>query len=88
MRTHIGMLALGDLEPGKWRELTPKEVIALSTPAPEIKLLRGNAAVCPGETERSDAGRRQESRAHGASSRSGRTAETRARPQRRRSVFV
>ncbi len=40
-RTHIGMLALGDLEPGKWRELTSKEVVALSTPAPEIKMLRG-----------------------------------------------
>ncbi len=40
LRTQIGMLGLGDLEPGKWRELTPKEVIALSTPAPEIKTLR------------------------------------------------
>ncbi|MFN8448482.1 MAG: hypothetical protein U0521_07790 [Anaerolineae bacterium] len=39
-RTHIGMLALGDLAPGQWRELTPKEVLALKTPAPEIKLLR------------------------------------------------
>ena len=41
IRTHIGMLALGDLESGKWRELNAKEVVALSTPAPEIKTLRG-----------------------------------------------
>ncbi len=40
VRTHIGMLPLGELEPGKWRELTPKEVMALSTPSPEIKTLR------------------------------------------------
>jgi len=41
IRTHIGLLALGDLEPGQSRPLTAKEVIALSTPAPEIKALRG-----------------------------------------------
>ncbi len=39
-RTHIGMLALGDLEPGQSRELTAKEVLALKTPSPEIKALR------------------------------------------------
>lgn len=40
IRTHIGMLPLGNLESGKWRDLSPKEVMALSTPAPEIKTLR------------------------------------------------
>ncbi len=50
VRTHIGMLALGDLEPGKWRELTPKEIIALSTPAPEIKALRAQSRRRPVET--------------------------------------
>ena len=40
VRTHIGMYALGDLEPGETRVLTAKDVMALSTPAPEIKLLR------------------------------------------------
>jgi pseudouridine synthase len=39
-RTHMGMLALGNLEPGQSRELTPKEVMALRTPSPEIKSLR------------------------------------------------
>jgi pseudouridine synthase len=41
IRTHIGLLALGDLEPGQSRPLNAKEVVALSTPAPEIKTLRG-----------------------------------------------
>ncbi len=40
VRTHIGMYALGDLQPGQTRELTPKDVIALSTPSPEIKGLK------------------------------------------------
>ncbi len=40
VRTHIGMYALGDLATGQTRELTPKDVIALSTPSPEIKGLR------------------------------------------------
>lgn len=44
-RTHIGMLALGSLAPGQWRELTPKEVLALKTPAPESKLLRSKASI-------------------------------------------
>ena len=40
-RTHIGMFALGDLAPGQWREMTPKEVMLLKTAAPEVKSLRG-----------------------------------------------
>ncbi len=35
-RTHIGKLALGTLRQGEWRELTPKDVKALSTPADEL----------------------------------------------------
>lgn len=44
VRTHIGRLALGDLETGHWRELTPKEVLALKTPSPEIKLVQTRSA--------------------------------------------
>ncbi len=40
VRTHIGMFALGDLAPGASRELNAKEILALSTPSPEIKRLR------------------------------------------------
>lgn len=40
IRTHIGMFALGDLAPGQWREMTAKDVMALKSPAPEIKSLR------------------------------------------------
>jgi pseudouridine synthase len=40
IRTHIGMLPLGDLEVGKWRELTAKEVMLLRASAPEGKALR------------------------------------------------
>jgi len=44
VRTRIGMLELGNLRPGEWRELTPKEVRDLATPSPEIKqLLRTSA---------------------------------------------
>jgi pseudouridine synthase len=50
LRTHIGMYALGDLVPGATRVLTAKDVIALSTPAPEIKLLRAQ----PRRTRRSE----------------------------------
>jgi 23S rRNA pseudouridine2605 synthase len=49
VRTHIGMLPLGDLEPGKWRELSLKEVLALSTPSPEIKTLRAQKRRAPAE---------------------------------------
>lgn len=51
IRTHIGMLALGDLESGKWRELNAKEVEALNTPAPEIKTLRGKQRRSAAEKE-------------------------------------
>ena len=44
IRTHLGMFALGDLAPGQWRELTPPEVVALSTPSPEIKTIRAQIA--------------------------------------------
>jgi 23S rRNA pseudouridine2605 synthase len=40
IRTHIGMLALGALEVGRWRELTQKEIMLLRTSAPEGKALR------------------------------------------------
>ncbi len=40
VRTHLGMFALGDLAPGASRTMTPKEIMALSTPSPEIKSLR------------------------------------------------
>lgn len=50
-RTHIGMLALGDLASGQWRELTPKEVLALKTPAPEIRLLRAQSRSKPAASE-------------------------------------
>lgn len=40
LRTHIGMYPLGDLAPGATRVLTAKDILALSTPAPEIKQLR------------------------------------------------
>lgn len=40
VRTRIGMLELGTLKPGEWRELTPKDVEALATPSPEIKTIR------------------------------------------------
>lgn len=40
VRTHIGMYQLGDLAPGATRNLSTKDIMALSTPAPEIKELR------------------------------------------------
>ena len=40
VRTRIGMLDLGTLKPGEWRELTPKEVEELSTPSPELKAIK------------------------------------------------
>ncbi|NDJ61505.1 MAG: rRNA pseudouridine synthase [Chloroflexi bacterium] len=39
-RIQLGMLQLGDMRPGEWRELTPREVEALKTPASELKQLR------------------------------------------------
>lgn len=48
-RTHIGRLALGDLAPGQWRELTPKEVLALKTPSPEVNMLRAQPSRKPAE---------------------------------------
>lgn len=39
LRTHIGSLALGELRPGEWRELTPKDIRALSTPADELRAI-------------------------------------------------
>lgn len=48
VRTHIGMFAMTDLPPGASRELTQKEILALSTPSPEIKRLRAET------TRRSD----------------------------------
>jgi 23S rRNA pseudouridine2605 synthase len=36
-RTFIGQLGIGALRPGEWRELTPKEIMALKTPAEELK---------------------------------------------------
>lgn len=39
VRTHIGMLSIEGLRPGEWRELTPKDVRALSTPSPVLKEL-------------------------------------------------
>src|SRR5690606_32627301 len=43
VRTHLGMFALGDLAPGASRTMTPKEIMALSTPSPEIKSLRAQS---------------------------------------------
>jgi 23S rRNA pseudouridine2605 synthase len=40
VRTHIGQLELGTLERGDWRHLTATDVKNLSTPAPELKLIR------------------------------------------------
>jgi pseudouridine synthase len=40
VRTHIGAYALSDLAPGATRTLSAKDILALSTPAPEIKGLR------------------------------------------------
>lgn len=40
IRTRIGMLDIGTLKPGEWRELTPKDVSALSTPSPELKTIK------------------------------------------------
>ncbi|MFN8375394.1 MAG: pseudouridine synthase [Anaerolineae bacterium] len=39
VRTQIGKLELGNLKPGEWRELTGKEINALSTPADEIQFI-------------------------------------------------
>ncbi|MEP7293542.1 MAG: pseudouridine synthase [Chloroflexota bacterium] len=59
VRTHIGMFALGDLAPGETHTLNPKEILALGTPAPEIKALRSQSrralakrgAAAPADTE-------------------------------------
>jgi pseudouridine synthase len=40
LRTNIGMLDLGELRAGDWRELTPREVKLMSTPSPELKGIR------------------------------------------------
>lgn len=40
LRTNIGMLDLGELRPGDWRELTAREVKLMSTPSPELKGIR------------------------------------------------
>lgn len=37
VRTHIGQLSVEGLRPGEWRELTPQDVKALSTPSPALK---------------------------------------------------
>jgi pseudouridine synthase len=39
-RTHIGQLAMGDLKPGDYRELSPSEVKAMSTPDPILRTIR------------------------------------------------
>lgn len=39
-RTHIGKLALGDLRPGEWRELTPADVQAMLAPFAPLKANR------------------------------------------------
>ena len=43
VRTHIGMLSLGNLKLGEWRELTMDEVKLLKTPSPELKGLKAAA---------------------------------------------
>jgi 23S rRNA pseudouridine2605 synthase len=40
LRTHIGMLELGTLAPGEWRELSAHDVKMLSSAAPELKFIR------------------------------------------------
>ena len=40
VRTRIGMLELGTLKPGEWRELTARDVEELSTPSPELKAIK------------------------------------------------
>lgn len=40
LRTHIGMLPIGELRPGEWRELSARDLALLKTPAPELRLLR------------------------------------------------
>jgi 23S rRNA pseudouridine2605 synthase len=39
VRTHIGKLEIGTLRPGEWRELTGKEVNALSMPSDELETI-------------------------------------------------
>ncbi len=43
LRTHIGMLSLGTLRPGEWRELTPQDLKELSTTSPELKAIKNRA---------------------------------------------
>jgi pseudouridine synthase len=40
IRTHIGQLAMGDMKPGEYRELSPSEVKAMSTPDPILRTIR------------------------------------------------
>ncbi|MBL8133698.1 MAG: pseudouridine synthase [Anaerolineae bacterium] len=40
VRTHIGLLSLGELRPGEWKELTASEIKLLMTPAPELRRLK------------------------------------------------
>ncbi|NUQ02246.1 MAG: pseudouridine synthase, partial [Anaerolineae bacterium] len=40
VRTHIGLLSLGELRPGEWKELTASDIKLLMTPAPELRRLK------------------------------------------------
>lgn len=79
VRTRIGMLELGDLPPGQWRELTPKEVNDLATPSPEIKELRRASGR---RGPRRDGGERPERRREPQAAGQERSAPGESRPRR------
>jgi pseudouridine synthase len=62
VRTQMGMLELGTLKSGEWRELSVDDVRALSTPAPELKAIKREG--------RRPAGREPQVRENGAERRS------------------
>jgi pseudouridine synthase len=45
LRTHIGMLPLGELRPGEWRELSPADVRLLKTPSPDLRRVKRQPSV-------------------------------------------
>lgn len=67
LRTHIGMLPLGELRPGEWRELDAHDIKLLSTPSPDLKLSKQPRRTKPADRHPSEARKARENAERGES---------------------
>ena len=88
VRTHIGLLPIGELRPGEWRELTPKDLDLLRTPAPELRILKRRIAPKRGTGKTASVGAASETSAPRRPRRAGESGDTTGEQRRPRARLV